>query len=482
MLTALSDKKIFWLATGLFLLTAVYFTVLQIFWIYLLPAALLVILASLFRMDLVFFLTVLIVPLSINFDETPLGFGINVPTEPITFGLMLLMIFKIIMEGGIDKRILRHPVSILILLHLLWMMVCTVTSSLPLVSFKYTLARFSFVTVFYFYGIQLFTRAKNISKFAWFYIISLMIVIVYTTYNHAINFFSEAAAHSAMTPFYYDHTQYAAMIAMFLPLVIATLFGSEFSKPTKTVALFALLLLSTGLVLSYTRAVWVGVTAALLCSFIFIFRVHTSLVWAAIVTFLVLGSINISNIILNLETNKETSSTDFASHLLSVTNIKTDASNTERINRWSCAVRMFQQRPLTGWGPGTYQFIYGSFQLNSELTIISTSHGNLGNSHSEYLGPLSEEGLPGALFFIGIAIATIITASQFIVNSKSKKLRALAIGLILGMIAYWVHGFVNNFLHTEKASIPFWGFIGAIVALRIYHQDDAVENKTSVGF
>lgn len=316
----------------------------------------------------------------------------------------------------------------------------------------------------------------------WLYVISLILVIFYTIYNQALENFTEVIAHSAMTPFYYDHTQYAAMIALFLPVMIAFLTGGKYSKAIKTAAFVATSILLTGFILSYTRAAWAAGVAALACSLIFIFRVHTTLVYAAIVTFLVLLTINLSSIILNLETNKEGSSTDFASHIQSAFNIKTDASNVERINRWSCAIRMFKERPIVGWGVGTYQFVYGPFQMNREITQISTKQGNRGNAHSEYLTPLSEQGLLGSLLFIAIAIATLFTASRFIVNAKSVKLRALAIGLILGLITYWIHGFINNFLHTEKASIPYWAFIGAIAALRIYHQNTTDEDLEKQGF
>ena len=30
----------------------------------------------------------------------------------------------------------------------------------------------------------------------------------------------------------------------------------------------------------------------------------------------------------------------------------------KRINRWKSALRMFQERPLLGHGPGTYMFLY----------------------------------------------------------------------------------------------------------------------------
>jgi hypothetical protein len=32
-----------------------------------------------------------------------------------------------------------------------------------------------------------------------------------------------------------------------------------------------------------------------------------------------------------------------------------------------------------------------------------------------------------------------------------------------------VHGFLNNFLDTDKASVPFWGFTAIIVAIDLFH-------------
>jgi hypothetical protein len=38
----------------------------------------------------------------------------------------------------------------------------------------------------------------------------------------------------------------------------------------------------------------------------------------------------------------------------------------------------------------------------------------------------------------------------------------------LGLITYFVHGTLNNFLNTDKASVPFWGLVAIIVALDLY--------------
>jgi uncharacterized membrane protein YeaQ/YmgE (transglycosylase-associated protein family) len=122
-------------------------------------------------------------------------------------------------------------------------------------------------------------------------------------------------------------------------------------------------------------------------------------------------------------------------------------------------------------------FEYAPFQKWSEKTIISTNFGEGGNAHSEYIGPLAEQGIVGPFAFILIGALVIFRASRMIIYSDDKHLKMLVKGLILGLITYWVHGMLNNFLDTEKASVPFWGFIGAIVALEIYHYTKTEQTK-----
>jgi hypothetical protein len=45
----------------------------------------------------------------------------------------------------------------------------------------------------------------------------------------------------------------------------------------------------------------------------------------------------------------------------------------------------------------------------------------------------------------------------------------------MGLITYWIHGGLNYFLDTEKAAVPFWGFIAALVALEIYYDDHTAQ-------
>ena len=42
--------------------------------------------------------------------------------------------------------------------------------------------------------------------------------------------------------------------------------------------------------------------------------------------------------------------------------------------------------------------------------------------------------------------------------------------------AVFIHGVLNNYLDTDKASVPFWGFIAILVALDLYHRKPSAQN------
>jgi len=172
-----------------------------------------------------------------------------------------------------------------------------------------------------------------------------------------------------------------------------------------------------------------------------------------------------TEIIIMLEQNKQTSSGDFAEHVQSISNITSDASNLERINRWHAALRMFKERPLVGWGPGTYQFQYAPYQYSWERTFISTNFGDRGNAHSEYIGPLAESGFPGTITILLILITSLTTGFKTYFRTEERWLKMITLAVTLGLCTYFLHGFLNNFLETDKASAPFWGFIAVLVAL-----------------
>jgi putative inorganic carbon (HCO3(-)) transporter len=154
-------------------------------------------------------------------------------------------------------------------------------------------------------------------------------------------------------------------------------------------------------------------------------------------------------------------------HVESVTNFQTDASNLERINRWMCAIRMSEEKPLLGFGPGMYQFEYGRFQVRAEMTHISTFGGNRGHAHSEFFNALSETGFPGLALALIIMFTLISYGLRVVYRADNRADRTLALAVLLGLITFYVHGFFNAFMDSDKMVALVFGGVGMLVIMDI---------------
>jgi putative inorganic carbon (HCO3(-)) transporter len=186
---------------------------------------------------------------------------------------------------------------------------------------------------------------------------------------------------------------------------------------------------------------------------------------------------NFTEIVFRMEKNRQDSSASLSEHIQSISNITNDYSNVERLNRWNCAVRMFKERPVFGYGPGTYMFKYAPYQVSYQKTPISTEAGDRGNAHSEYLGPLAESGFIGTLSFVAIILLTLITGFRVYGRVDSKPLKILSLSLLLGLMTYYVHSIMNNFLDTDKASALFWGYTAMLVAMDVSYVRERVQGE-----
>ena len=459
--------KAHWIAAvcaGFVLLNAV-LTANEIYWLVLLPALLLIGWAMVAAPEKLLLFIAFATPLSINLEQLDLGgIGISLPTEPLMVGITVLFLIKLSLERGVlDPAVLRHPITGVIVAQLLWMALCIVPSEMPMVSVKFFLARLWFITTCYFMATRLFADTRNMHRMAWLFVLSLAGVIVYTVFNHAQFRFAQEPAHWVMSPFFKDHTSYGAIIAFFLPFLVVAVSMPGYSRSRKGLAFLVLLIFATGLIFSYTRAAWVSLIGALGMLLVMRFKVP---VWALFLVLLTGGGlyfVNADRITIALERNREESSDDLGEHVQSISNISSDASNLERLNRWNSAMRMWEERPLFGWGPGTYMFQYAPFQASEDRTIISTNFGTQGNAHSEYLGPLAEQGVPGMLLMALVVIVTIITALRLYPRMPAGADRRLMSAAFLGLVTYYLHGALNNFLDTDKAAVPFWMFTAVIV-------------------
>jgi putative inorganic carbon (hco3(-)) transporter len=471
---------ILYLLSILFIGLNCYLIAREFYWMLFLPLFLVILYLYLYSLDKVLLLITVATPLAVNITQFEFNVGISLPTEPLMLGVLVIFVIKLFYDNQTDKKIWTHPLTIIIGLQLFWMLITSITSDMPMVSFKHLLARLWFVIPFYFLGIFLFRKRSNINLFVWLYTIPLIVVIAYTTYNHARWGFDEQAGHWVMEPFYNDHTAYGAILSLFVPLFCGFAFSRVYSRPIRFFSFLVLIILLAALVLSYCRAAWISLAFALGAFIIILFRIKFKWIIFVTIIFGITFYLFSYQILDRLEKNRQGPSANFVEHLRSISNISTDNSNLERINRWQSALRMFGNRPVFGYGPGTYQFEYAPFQRAKEKTLISTNAGDKGNAHSEYIGPLAEQGLPGMLLMFLLVGYVIILAMRVYRRSRDPEIRMLSVALLLALLTYFIHGTMNNFLDTDKASVPVWGFIAAIAALDIYGENRKPGNDSNV--
>lgn len=465
------NKRWVWALSLLFIAANAVLLYFEIYWFALIPIILSILLVTVLSFEKAFFFIVFFTPLSLNLEKLDLGgIGMFIPTEPLMFFILLLFVIRMFLHFDYDKKVILHPITLAILFQVIWLVITTFTSVRPIVSLKFVLARMWFLVTFYFIAVQILRDREKIRRYILFYLVPMAGVIVYTVINHYMLDFEDKPAHFVMQPFFKDHTSYGAVLAMLFPVIIFLIYDYE-KYSTKLYLGLLLLVYTIGIIFSYTRAAWVSLFGGFLLWIVYKLKIRFSYILALT---LIGGVILISSwgqLMIQLEKNRDESSSDFSEHITSSTNISSDASNLERINRWESALEMFEEKPVFGWGPGTYAFEYAPFQHSQSMTIISTNAGKLGNAHSEYIGPLAESGVLGSLSFMLIVGLMFYYGSRVYHRLPNGKDKALVLSVVIGFSTYAAHGLLNNYLDTDKASALFWPFIAIIVAYDVYHRD-----------
>jgi len=407
-------------------------------------------------------------PLSVNIEDYTEGIGLFVPTEPLLLGLFLWFLFLHFHRPLMVMDFLKHPILLFLFGYLIWLLVSSMVSTHPWISLKFLLSKSWLFMPMLLWGIYFFSQKSSINSFLWLFTISSTVVISYTIFSHAQYSFGEKESHWVMWPFFKDHTIYGAIVALVIPFPLVLMKDKKSDLLAKGFLLLCFTIILIGLYFSYTRAAWLSVVAGCFVLFLVYFRIKLTYILSLFFVGVLILFFKYDAIQMELARNKQDHTTEaFDQRIKSAANVTTDASNLERINRWSCAIEMFKERPFFGFGPGTFAFEYARFQEPENKTIISTNFGNLGNAHSEYLGALSETGIIGFILFVGFVVFSMRASIILVIRSRECSLETLplALGILFSLSTYFTHAFLNNFLDTDKAAVPIFGLIAMVLVL-----------------
>jgi len=452
--------------------------------------------------SLLWLLTLVSVPLSVRVLLPSLGTEVIFPAEPLLGCMAALNVAILLRDSGPRESLRLLTRSHIGMIGLSWLALHAISaafSSAPVVSLKSTFVQTVYVT-----ALLPATRSGiEELRLAWHgrrqvHDLAFLLVIAFALTWASIHGLDRMSMNFSAYPFYMDHTLYAAVIC-FLLFRFLGLSGEALRERNRDMRFFSLIVLTSAigvaLVLSYSRAAWLGAATSLaLMAFVRVGlkRSALSLVCLAILVWLLLALTPMST---SLAPWQSYASQDHGMGplrtLLSVVNTRTDTNNRDRIIRWKASWSMFKEQPLTGIGTGTWsrqylnhmttdeaEQVHGpipiahhdivpSLQVGNHLHLrdhAGRAASNPGSAHSEYLLALSELGIGGIAWWLVVlwlvARRTVILLRVRAAQKTSS--HTWAIGLAL--VAFLVHGAFNNFLDDCKASVLFWPSLALLLA------------------
>lgn len=362
---------------------------------------------------------------------------IRFPSEALTLAAGILLTIYLWQRPSLLLQRLQFGLPLLLagFVWAVWLSVSLVFSTMPVVSVKYWIVETGQYWVF-FVGLWVFREWWQ--RLLPFFTCSMAGIVLFTLAHHFKYQFRADQSMLAPMPFFPDHTLYSAVLVMLLPNVLL-----QFRRPFAGVLIVLFL---TGLVFAGSRAAWLSVLLAGMLVLPLVYRNKWKR-WLLPAVVLLAGVVSMKMFLAD--------------------KLGKDISSLERLNRYSSAWRMAEERPFTGFGPGTFQFQYLGFQRPEEMTRISITDpardlrpdqfGRGGGAHSEYFQALAENGWPGLLFWLLLAGSAIFTGIRAYLSSQIKENQWIILAVLFSLLTFFIHAFFNNFLHDGRIALLFWG-------------------------
>ena len=395
--------------------------------------------------------------------ELPGGIGMDFPGEPlmifITVTYLILVLYK-------PKQIvipLKNPITFLIILHVCWIGITTVTSEDSIVSIKFFLAKIWYVVPFYF-AFFLFIKSK---KHLNVLLTTLMAFVgfgaFYVMVKHISLGLTFDTIEKAVQPIFRNHVNYACLLTITLPYLWFISWVNRKNVIYRALVVGLNLFILVAIYYSFTRAAIGSVVIGLGAFVVLRLKLTRFAFIASILAGLFLANYMIQhNRFMDYAPNfeKTISHSDF-DNLLEATAKGEDISTMERVYRWIAGARMIYERPIVGYGPNNFYPYYKHKTVTSFETYVSNNPEKSG-IHCYYLMVPVEQGIPGAIIFLLLCFYLLYEAEKAYHRSTDNYLKFLVAAAFVSLVSILAILIVNDLLEADKVG-PFFFLAGAII-------------------
>ncbi|OGF49903.1 MAG: hypothetical protein A2231_01585 [Candidatus Firestonebacteria bacterium RIFOXYA2_FULL_40_8] len=132
---------------------------------------------------------------------------------------------------------------------------------------------------------------------------------------------------------------------------------------------------------------------------------------------------------------------------------------------WQSAVSMIKERPVFGFGAGTYRVNFTEHEAKLLKTKEFTGYPHVitKDAHNDYLQISSELGLTGILLLLLFIGSVIFGAVRNLAKEEIDK-KVIYIGLVCSLLAFLVHMFFNFPMKIAPSAVLFYMFLGLLAS------------------
>jgi hypothetical protein len=236
-------------------------------------------------------------------------------------------------------------------------------------------------------------------------------------------------------------------LAMLLPVAFAKLVSR---RPilTRLLAANLVIVLSLGLLFTFTRSAWIGAVIGLAIVLALRGGRFRPLPLVAFAALLVIGFAALAGLVALRPSSAQGGIAD-AIYSRIVASLDTSSGSVgERLAVWKDTPALIAARPIAGYGPDNFSLVYPSFQTTNRHFVV------FDDPHEETLGVLATQGVLGFIAYAWILVAFV---RAFWTGRRQRG----AVALFAGWVAYQVSMQVD-FSYIPTA-VPFWLFAAAAI-------------------
>jgi putative inorganic carbon (hco3(-)) transporter len=132
-----------------------------------------------------------------------------------------------------------------------------------------------------------------------------------------------------------------------------------------------------------------------------------------------------------------------------------------RVQLWSAAWAMFSDYPVLGVGADNFHVRFGDYSGVPESKLGT-------HAHSMYLESLADTGVVGLLALVWLLVTVLRLAIEGLLSEPDRDVWILRAALLASLVAWLVHGVLDDLQRFWPAGLAFWIIVGLIARGRTF--------------